>query len=227
MSPVPSLVARAASRSGAATSDSPDASAISTTAARPSSRRSQRARIGRPRGSVASASRHCQPPAASIATRVPSPPSASGARCRSSPGRARCQPSASARATWTLVSEPLNESGAISTRSCRPVTSVRASPRWARRFSRYSGMRIIGGRSWSASSMTSSDRWSRPERGSFIVEPSSANRRTRRRSSSRFMTACRMTNDIRDRPSSSWLRWTRRRGRPGPGPRCPPAPRGR
>ena len=40
-------------------------------------------------------------------------------------------------------------------------------------------MRIIGGRSWSASSMTSSDSRPRPERGSFIVEPSSANSRAR------------------------------------------------
>ena len=39
-------------------------------------------------------------------------------------------------------------------------------------------MRIIGGRSWSASSMTSSESRPRPERGSFIVEPSSANSRT-------------------------------------------------
>ena len=38
-------------------------------------------------------------------------------------------------------------------------------------------MRIIGGRSWSASSWTSRDSRPRPERGSFIVEPSSANRR--------------------------------------------------
>ena len=61
-------------------------------------------------------------------------------------------------------------------------------------------MRIIGGRSWSASSMTSSESRPLPERGSFMVEPISANRRALRRSSSRFMTAWRMTNDIRDRP---------------------------
>ena len=91
----------------------------------------------------------------------------------------------------------------------------------ARRRSRYSGIRIIGGRSWSASSMTSSDRRPLPERGSFIVEPISANSRTLRRSSSRFMTACRMTNDIRDRPSSSWLRWTRRSRSTWPSPSIP------
>ena len=49
-----------------------------------------------------------------------------------------------------------------------------------------------------------------PERGSFIVEPSSAKSRVLCRSSSRFMTACRITKLILDRPSSSWLRWTRR-----------------
>ena len=128
-------------------------------------------------------------------------------------------PAAIARATSTLVSEPLNESGAIRTahagdrgsrqRSVAPLAAV-ASAAASRRFSRYSGMRIIGGRSWSASSLTSSDRRPRPERGSFIVEPSSANRRARRRSSSRFITAWRITNDIRDSPSSSWFRCTRR-----------------
>ena len=60
-----------------------------------------------------------------------------------------------------------------------------------------------------------------PERGSFIVEPSSANNRTRRRSSSRFMIAWRITKDIRDRPSSSWLRWTRRSRSTWPSPSSP------
>ena len=43
----------------------------------------------------------------------------------------------------------------------------------------------------------------------------------RRRSSSRFMTAWRITNDIRDRPSSSWLRWTRRSRSTWPSPSMP------
>ena len=42
-----------------------------------------------------------------------------------------------------------------------------------------------------------------------MLDPSSANRRALRRSSSRFITAWRMTKLIRDRPSSSWLRWMR------------------
>ena len=108
----------------------------------------------------AAAGRACQPPAAMIASSVPSPPSASGTRCSSSSGRARRQPSARARATATLVSEPLNESGAMSTRTAvvsRPrAVERRPRPRGA---PRTPGCRIIGGRSASASSMTSSDRW--------------------------------------------------------------------
>ena len=75
--------------------------------------RSQRAAIGRPSGSATVASCHVQPPAAATASSVPSPPSASGQRRIVSSGRARDQPSASARATSTEVSEPLNESGAM------------------------------------------------------------------------------------------------------------------
>ena len=43
-----------------------------------------------------------------------------------------------------------------------------------------------------------------------MVDPGSANSLARRRSSSRLVTAWRMTNDIRDSPSSSGLRCTRR-----------------
>src|SRR6185436_671000 len=95
-------------------------------------------------------------------------------------------------------------------------TSVSLSSPWRR--SRYSGIRTIGGRSMSASSMTSSESRPRPERGSFIVEPSSAKSRALRRSSSRFMTACRITKLIRESPSSSWLRWTRRSRSTWPSP---------
>ncbi len=116
-SPVPCVPARIASRAPGLMSDSPDARAISTNAAAPSLRHSQSARIGRSSGSRASAVRRIQPPAASMATSVPSPPSASGARRTSSAGRARSQPAWSARATSRLVRDPLNESGAMSTRS--------------------------------------------------------------------------------------------------------------
>ena len=112
-SPVPAEVAAAASRSDAATRESPDAVAISITARVPSSDRSQRAWIGRDSGSATVASCQVQPPAAATASRVPSPPSASGQSRIVSAGRARVQPAASARATSTEVSEPLNESGAI------------------------------------------------------------------------------------------------------------------
>src|SRR3954451_11015042 len=118
-SPVPSVVAESGSRSEGRTRDSPDASASSTTAALPSSRRSHRARTGRPSGSPTIASRHDQPPAAAIARSVPSPPSASGAIAMPLSGRARAQPRASAAATSTELKEPLNESGAMRTRSGR------------------------------------------------------------------------------------------------------------
>ena len=119
--PVPMLVARTGSRSAGATRESPDASAISSTAASPSTDRSQRAVMGRPSGSSTGAACHTQPPAAAIASSVPSPPSASGARTISSDGRAAAQPDASARATWIEVNVPLYESGATSTRRRRSV----------------------------------------------------------------------------------------------------------
>ena len=190
--------------------------------------RSQRAATGRPIGSVAWTVCHAQPPAASMATSVPSPPSASGARRISSSGRASRQPSASAVATSTEVSEPLKESGATTTRmrSARaavartgPASATRGElvrPRSAGlREQRLAALEVFRDsdhrRSLHVGQLDDLEgQAARPERGSFIVEPSSANRRALRRSSSRFMTAWRITKDIRDRPSSSWLRWTRR-----------------
>jgi hypothetical protein len=113
-SPVPMLVAVIGSRSSLATRERPEASAISMTAVGVPSTvaLSQRAVTGRPSGSWTTVVRQSQPPAAATASSVPSPPSASGHRRISSSGRARSQPSASARATCTDVSVPLNESGA-------------------------------------------------------------------------------------------------------------------
>jgi hypothetical protein len=114
-SPVPTVVAPSGSRSSRASRESPEAAAISTIARLPSVERSHGASIGRPIGSTVGALRTCQPPPAAIAARVPSPPSARGARSSSSSGRTRRQPSARARATSIEVSEPLNESGAKTT----------------------------------------------------------------------------------------------------------------
>ena len=95
------------------TSDRPDASAISTTADAPSSDRSHAAGSRRPSGSrtvgLAPA------PAAGRIDRGERALAAVGERREEAarrPGRAVRQPSASARATSTEVSEPLNESGA-------------------------------------------------------------------------------------------------------------------
>ena len=112
---MPKVEAPVGSRSSGVRRDSPEASASSTTARRPSLDRSQRARTGRSMGSVAATSCHSQPPAASTDTSVPSPPSASGDSSTVSCGRARRQPSAIAHATATGDSDPLNESGAIRT----------------------------------------------------------------------------------------------------------------
>ena len=95
-SPVPRLVARAASRAVRGDQRQAGGRGHLDERAPPSSRTSQRARIGRPSGSIASASRHAHPPDASIAASVPSPPSASGASRTSSSGRARRQPPATA-----------------------------------------------------------------------------------------------------------------------------------
>ena len=54
-------------------------------------------------------------PAASAASTVPSPPSATGTRIVFSPGLARPSPVATCAATWAAVSVPLNLSGAITT----------------------------------------------------------------------------------------------------------------
>ena len=78
-------------------------------------------------------------------------------------GRAARQPSASALATSTRVSEPLNESGAMSDAQRGRLSRPGSRRARLRALSRYSGMRTIGGRSWSASSMTSSE--SRPAAG--------------------------------------------------------------
>ena len=90
-----------------------------------------------------------------------------------------------------------------------------------RRRSRYSGIRIIGGRSWSASSMTSSDSLSLARARQLHRRAELGEQPHLRRSSSRFMIAWRITNDIRDRPSSSWLRWTRRSRSTWPSPSIP------
>ena len=87
--------------------------------------RSHRARTGRPSGPVTSASCCVHPPDAAIASSVPSPPSASGQSSIASPERARPHPRASARATCTEVSEPLNESGATTTVRLRVIETVR------------------------------------------------------------------------------------------------------
>ena len=116
------MTAPIASRSARVTRESPEASAISMTARVPSSERSQRAGMGRPSGSWTAAVCQLQPPAAAIASSVPSPPSASGQSRVVSSGRARAQPSARARATSTEVSDPLNESGANRTVRLRAST---------------------------------------------------------------------------------------------------------
>src|SRR5215467_2099790 len=125
----PSPVVWAPIGSGRASSGSPLARASSTTATRPGSR-SQRQRTGSPPGPVTWAWRQRAPATVAASTsRVPSPPSARGSRVTWSPGRTASQPAASAAAAAAAVALPLNESGAISTRTAAlPVRAPAPEP---------------------------------------------------------------------------------------------------
>ena len=218
----------ALSRPRAATARTPSPS-------RRTPRRRRRARASGPdrparAGRAPRASRHAQPPAASIATSVPSPPSASGASSDLvvGPGARASRPRAPGRPR-RCVSEPLNESGrdqdATSTVPLTRLPSGRRLGVTARREPAVArGTRGCGSSAaapWSASSMTSSE--SRPAAGARQLHRRAQLREQPRprRSSSRFITAWRITNDIRDRPSSSWLRWTRRSRSTWPSPSMP------
>ena len=172
-SPVPDVVAATGSRSPGRDARQPRRlRQLDDRAAR---RRptSQRAVTGRPIGSVAPR-RPPRPsrPAAAIATSVPSPPSASGASRSSSSGSGRAPSRRPAprdldrgqRALERIRGDEDRERLGHDDRSAPDRLELAARRRGAgsarpsaRRRSRYSGIRIIGGRSWSASSMTSSD----------------------------------------------------------------------
>ena len=117
----PSPVVCAPSGSGRASSGSPLARA-SSTAAMPPGSSSQAQSTGWPAGPVTRAVCQRAPLTAAASTsRVPSPPSASGTQITWSPGRAACQPPASAAAAAAAPMLPLNESGAITTRTAPPL----------------------------------------------------------------------------------------------------------
>ena len=118
--PVPNVEAAMASRSASGTRESPDADAISTTARSPARRKA--AVSVRINGSLAATWWRSQPPLASTASSVPSPPSAIGVSEISSCGRTADQPAARASATTTDENVPLKESGATRTRSARSAT---------------------------------------------------------------------------------------------------------
>src|SRR6516225_6700851 len=114
-SPKPALDVRSGSRSAGATSDSPIASAASTTAV-PSGTASQRAAISRPSGSETTAVRHSPPRAACSASAVPLPPSATGSSTASTPSTRR-NPAARCAAASTGVRTPLRLAGHASARA--------------------------------------------------------------------------------------------------------------
>ena len=97
--------------------------------------------------------------------------------------------------------------------------SLRISPA---RFSRYSGIRIIGGRSWSASSITS-----RPQPA--VAGPGQLHRRAELGEEAGLAPLLEPLHDgleddeahPADRPSSSWLRWIRRSRSTWPRPSRP------
>jgi hypothetical protein len=78
-------------------------------------RRSRRAPRRAPRAMRRPPATCAVPPPASIASSVPSPPSAIGQQRTTASGRARRMPVAIASATCSAESEPLNESGAMTT----------------------------------------------------------------------------------------------------------------
>ena len=125
--PVPNVVVRNGSRSSGGTRASPDAAAISTTAVRfaPGPSMPKRARIGRPSGSNTSAAMIRPPVAATIASTVPSPPSAIGQTSMFASGHVRSTPTAIAWATSSAGSVSLNESGATTIFISRPLSSAR------------------------------------------------------------------------------------------------------
>ena len=122
-SPVPRVDAAQASRSGSATSDSPLACAISTTA-EPSGSSAKPASTGRPSGSDTVRALTSPPSAATRTSMVPSPPSATGSSRASRP--ASRSPAAMAPATSRAENVPLNESGATRTGSVKARPGRRA-----------------------------------------------------------------------------------------------------
>jgi len=111
-SPTPRLVAVSGASVPPGSLVSPQAWADSTMAV-PSSRANE-AVTGWPVGPRTPSSTR-RYPAASAASTVPSPPSATGTWVVVSPGLARPSPAATCAATWAAVSVPLNLSGAITT----------------------------------------------------------------------------------------------------------------
>lgn len=112
-SPVPYVVAVSGAKIPGGSRRSPEASAISTTAV--PSRSAYAASTVSPIGPVTRTVRRSNP-AATAASTVPSPPSATGSSVTSRPGTTERSPAATCAATCTAVSEPLNLSAAISTR---------------------------------------------------------------------------------------------------------------
>ena len=114
-SPVPRDEVRLGSRRPGERSSSPDALAISITAILPGTT-AYCASTGSPKGPETTTLRSSPPSPATIASRVPSPPSAIGTTSMVASGSAWSHPAAMARAACSAVSVPLNLSGATRTR---------------------------------------------------------------------------------------------------------------
>ncbi|EXI74920.1 MAG: hypothetical protein AW07_01531 [Candidatus Accumulibacter sp. SK-11] len=127
-SPVPKVVVSRGSRWPGASSGSPDAAAISTTAVVPSPRIPHCASTGARRGPLTRVWRSVPPVAPTRAATVPSPPSAIGTLRTSASGKTSRMPRSIASATPTALRLPLNESGATTMRKTIPprVTTRRS-----------------------------------------------------------------------------------------------------
>jgi len=113
-SPVPQLVACNASRSSGRSRGRPEAAAVSTTAV-PSGRTPYSAEMGRPSGSCAVIQTFFPPVAATSASTVPSPPSATGIPTVCASGKTLWTPRSIAETASSAEQLPLKESAAMIT----------------------------------------------------------------------------------------------------------------
>ena len=129
--PVPKVLARSGSSSSCASSSMPEASAISMTAVRPSGSSPHSACTIAPSGPATDRLRR-SPPAASMASSVPLPPSATGASTRLASRPDCSRPRAMASAACCAVRLFLKAPGATMMRMLMLMVAPLPSPQYAK-----------------------------------------------------------------------------------------------